>query len=228
MNVRAATIASIAIGLAAMAAMSSGGDGEPEWRREWVRRGVPMTKTIAVVMDVSGSMSTSGQIKLAQREVMTIASLFPDDGRIKVYAFGDRVEAWRKDWTQLPDGEALDDLWRWASAWNGKSSWTLLGEAVEAAVADETPDMSVVLISDGSPSPESAAECLARIKKALAARKAGPPPIHVIGISHPWVRSERELLGAIAKEADGAMVIYSREADEVPVPIWPPMPPGPK
>lgn len=231
MNAKALTVLAAAAGLLVCAAMRAddGPSSPPKWIRTIERRGAPMTKRIAVAIDISGSMRRNNQIDLASQELTTIASLFPDDGYIKVYAFGDSVVPWRKDWTRLPDATVIPELERWSMSF-ATTTQTVLAAGVVAAVGNPEDDLSVVLISDGGSNGEGTNDVvMAAILKAAKARKNGVPPIHVIGISKPWTVNERDLLMRIAKATDGTFVTWRREDDKpkkmepgdvVPVPPW--------
>ena len=179
----------------------------PRWSRTWVRRGATVTRRIAAVLDVSGSMR-GDPLAYGRQEILKIAGLFPDDGWIRVYRFGDRAEAHPLGWCRLPDAEVLRELADWLAV-EGVGS-TRLGAGVVAALGNEQSDLSVILVSDGDAS-DRHDDTLAMIRVAQKARKQGPAPVHIIAVweTEPH-EADRELLTAISKEWGGAMVAWSK------------------
>jgi len=173
-----------------------------------------MTKRIALVLDVSGSMSGE-PLEQAQREVLTIMSLFPDDGEVRVYAFSGGVAEFEaeKGWHKLPDGLLLDRAAKWLAGFVGVGT-TDIGGGVAAALANPEDDLSVVLVTDGEPTIPYAAHAMA-IEKAQAARKAGQAPVHVIGVRRSaWDTSpqERKFCEAVASRNGGSLLLLEPAA----------------
>ncbi len=200
------------LGAAAVAAAGPD-DGAPEaapqptWRRAWVRRGAPLTKRLAAVLDASGSMR-GRPIQLGRQELVTIFGLFPDDGWVRAYRFGDKTEDFG-GWRRLPDGELLRDLDAWLSV--GGTGSTYMGEALATALGNEHSDLSVILVTDGDASDTNEAT-LAAIELAQRRRRQGPAPIHVIAVwEHEPHQLEKELVEAIAKEHGGSLVTWRLE-----------------
>ena len=183
---------------------------EPRWRRAWLHRGAPMTKRIAAVLDVSGSMR-GRPLQLGRQELVTIFGLFPDDGWARVYRFADTTEDFG-GWRRLPDAELLRDFDAWLSV-EGTGN-THIGAAVAVALSNEQSDLSVILVSDGDASAPNA-RTLGEIEAAQKARKQGPAPIHVIAV---WEiephHTSVALLDEIAKRHGGAMVTWRLERPE--------------
>lgn len=189
------------------------GDGPPptspldpprarEWRRTWIREATaPLTRRVAFVVDTSGSMR-GAPCAAAAAEVATILSLYPDDGRARIWCFPamrgveempaavsvsvdgiGEVDLLSLDrdadgWFMLPS----DRVPRAAAAWlSGRGSGnTDLGVAV-AAVLHALPhdDLSIVVVTDGEPDPPDG-DHIALVRAEQERRAAGAAPLHVI------------------------------------------------
>ena len=180
---------------------------EPEhrWIREFRRQGPPLTRRVAFVIDVSGSMRGE-PISLGKREILTILSLFADDGYFKIYAFDEEVREFRSDWTPLPDREAVTEAAEWLSQFSGSGN-TALASGVISALKNEAEELAIVLVTDGEPTGDEAAH---RASVSTANKKRDTPvPIHVIGVFELEPRGD-EFLSRVATENSGAYVVHQR------------------
>lgn len=196
-----------AVGLGLVVLLLAGAGGK-RWAREWVREGPPLTKHLAIVVDVSGSMRGDPHA-LARREVATVLSLFADEGWVKVYAFDDEVEQMQEAWAELPDEDLARRIDAWLLARPGSGN-TNLAAGIAAALAEPEEDLTVLLVSDGEPSGCEEAH-LAWIGRAQAARDR-VAPIHVIGVAEDedgWEEGPRAFLRAIAKDSGGGLLLFS-------------------
>lgn len=176
------------------------------WKREVIHEGAPVTKRIAFVVDVSGSMNGPPQAA-ALAEVERVLSLFPDDGWMKVVSFSDvarvfdasalglRFDASDTEcacdaagWLRLPSETLAHEAALWLSS-HGSSGSTDLIAGLRAALDHVEDDLSVVLVHDGEPN-GGRAENLPRVvgmARAWARERFGedaaPLPIHIIGIN---------------------------------------------
>ncbi len=196
----------LALGLAAFGLTTAGhADESFRWSREWKREGPPLTKRVAFVFDVSGSMR-GDPIAFGKREIVTILSLFADDGYFKIHAFDDEVRGFRREWTALPDRDAVDEAADWLARFRGSGN-TALAAGVLAALADPSEDLAIVLVTDGEPTGDEVGH-LGLIREANA-RRAVPAPIHVIGVFE-LDPAGSPFLGTIAEENHGSYVAYER------------------
>ncbi len=207
---------------------TSARDGEVRWTREVVVKGAPVTKRLAVCLDATGSMH-GAPFEKAMREVLTVLSLFPDDGQLKVYAFrngevhsqgpGTRlifhgyapsIKVWRDVWTPMPDEEALRDLARWMAKDVGCSGNTDLAIAIDRAVENPEEDLSILLVSDGQHHAGDATPMLDHL--ATKARDRGVP-LHTICVTTDGSEWGVNEMVEIAKRTGGTCVVWRGDGD---------------
>lgn len=198
----------LSLSLGFLVTMADAGDDEPTiWKRTWRVEAVPLTKRIAIVLDVSGSMRGE-PIGIARDEILRVLSLFPDDGHVKLYAFSDDVLCLRDEWSDMPDGELLDAAEVWLHGFSGAGN-TALADAVVAALGNEDEDLTVLLITDGEPTGEMV-DHLARMAGANGAR-ARRAPVHVIGVLETDQRDiAKGFLEAVAKQNGGGLLLIEK------------------
>lgn len=200
-------MAIFAAGVACGVALGDDDAAAVEWEATWVRRGPPITKRIAIVLDASGSMR-GAPIERARAELVTILSLFPDDGYVKAYAFDDGAHELDGGWRQLPDAEVLNEIAAWLAGFDGAGN-TNLAAGLRAALANPEDDVSVIVVTDGEVSGGNEI-ALDKVADAQKARAVGPAPIHVIAVheleaTDDALALEREL----AERNDGGLVVLA-------------------
>ena len=147
-----------AIVLAAVASLcvahaASGGDGADRWSATTAQRGAPLTKRIAFVLDVSGSMA-GDPIEHARGEIRTILELFADDGLVRVFAFSDaasefEIEGCKGKWHRLPSEEVSKAAMGFYASFEPRGG-TRIGEAIAMVMSEcVEDDLSIVLVTDG-------------------------------------------------------------------------------
>ncbi len=195
-----------------LAALLSLGAAEPTWKRTFMRRGSPLTKRFALVLDASGSMR-GRPIQLGRQELVAILGFAGDDGWVRAYRFGDTHEDFG-GWRRLPDAELMRDIDAWLSVEGTGSTYMI--PAMEAALSNEQSNLSVVLVTDGNSS-ETNEAVLEAITAAQKRRKQGPVPIHVIAVwETPPNAFSVSLVEKIAEQNGGALVAWRLRDDEGP------------
>lgn len=108
---------------------------------------IPMTRRIAILLDVSGSMAGESLAK-AHGFIQTILNKPEDAYDVMLWAFSNQTWRWRQDWTQFPDEKAAKaaDAWIWMQRTAGCTD--PLG-AIKAALEQDTKNLTVLMVSDG-------------------------------------------------------------------------------
>ena len=164
------------------------------------------------MVDTSGSMSGSAyqNAKLAADYIVQSQSL-DKDYFIKIYAFHDEVNLWRKEWTPMPHPEEWAKAMIFLNKFTGAGNTNMI-EAVARALKENNKDeICIFLISDGDPT-------LSRedtLKEILKVRGKSPTVIHTIFIQEFIGREpkeSREFMHKIAKKTGGNFVIIKQTA----------------
>lgn len=108
----------------------------------------PMTTSVLLVVDVSGSMGMGGRCTRAVQQAQAISGQPVDQMRLSAIAFSGEPAMWPRGWVELPDPQAQAELVSWLAS-KQSIGVTNLAEALKAALETEESNLTVVVISDG-------------------------------------------------------------------------------
>ncbi len=186
---------------------------------------VPLSKRVLFVVDVSGSMAGM-KFDRASQAVLEIAGQPVDEMEIGLIAFDNHPSRWPgipeegvegrpgvpKGWAALPSQEAVDDASTWLRKIN-PTGGTRAIPAMEAALAEDRNQLSIVLVTDGQFYQETSAKILAAVKEAQKRRVdkgLGRAVVLVYGVG-----DTHSILEELGKRGHGG---FYRNPDAPPVP----------
>ena len=168
-----------------------------------------VSKHILFVVDVSGSMYGRAFTR-AVSSVRSLAGQPTDEMQVGVIAFADTAVRWsptkHSTWAKLPDKKALVAVENFLYQ-QGPGGGTKVVPALELALQDPKPQLTVVLVTDGIFS-EPDADVLKAVEKEQKQRvkkKRGRALIAVLGVG-----SKQAILEKLGKTGKGG---YYRTAD---------------
>lgn len=191
--------------------------------KEIVKSQSPLTKRIFFIIDVSGSMSSDGELKRAVQFVKTIWQSPVDEFEIAIVVFNDGTSRWGglpsakddlkptpKGWAKMPSKDAADAAQKFLDKFPGAGN-TYPTDALKIALNEDRSEMSIVFITDGEYShPPEDSEVIQTIKELQENREKknlGKAVISVFGVG---AAEKEKNLSVIGKDWLGGFYVEKK------------------
>lgn len=181
-----------------------------------------MTTKIAFVIDSSGSMDCGGRISMAITFAMNILGQGCDELQVAIFAFRETFVRWPgvphegdgkpppKGWTCFPGVKQLNSAQSWLMN-NGATGCTDPNGAMEAALAEDIANLTVVLISDGEFNGDLFKEAVAKGQSLREKKGLGKAVIIIVGIGEDSMKQEH--MKEVGKKEGGGFYIVKRPGE---------------